>query len=118
MMDKTGWVPASNYVGWDGLLANILFEYIFGIKYNKTHITFNPILPNEWNSSFIYLNLNKININMSLSINVIPANISVSIPAFHNITIVDLKTSAKNTYFTSNFQFNFTNFRRYLFELN
>jgi cellobiose phosphorylase len=115
VVGKTGWAPASNYTGWDGLLTNLFIENLIGIKYNRSTIDFQPIIPHEWNGSQITLQLSNLEINLSLLNTLINASIHLTYPFFNNVTIINLDTFAQNTFLTADFQTNFTNFNRYRF---
>ncbi|NVM29591.1 MAG: hypothetical protein HWN65_12185 [Candidatus Helarchaeota archaeon] len=118
VVGKTGWVPASHYVGWDGLLTNLLIENLVGVSFNGSTIPFHPIIPSEWNSSKINLQLNRIKMNMTLLNNQINSSIEFTPPSFNNVTVIDLQTLNQTTYFTPNIQVNFTNFNKYRFQIN
>ena len=110
---KTGWVPAKDYVGWDGLLTNILIEYLVGVSFNASSIDFTPIIPSAWNASKITVQLNQVEMNLTLLNDQINSSIHFSYPSFNNVTVIDLQTLNQTTYFSSDIQLNVTNFNRY-----
>ncbi len=112
---KTGWVPASNYVGWDGLLANSLIENLIGVSFNGSTIPFHPIIPMEWNSSRIEIQLNQISMNLTLFNTQINSSIHFAIPSFNNVTIFDLQAKTNYTFFSPDINYLFTNFDPYKF---
>ncbi len=113
VVGKTGWVPASHYVGWDGLLTNMFIEYLAGVSFNSSSISFNPIIPIEWNASKMNLQLNQIELNLTRLNNQINSSFHFLYPSFNNVTVIDLQTLNQTTYFSTDIQLNFTNFNRY-----
>ncbi|MHA1264853.1 MAG: MGH1-like glycoside hydrolase domain-containing protein [Candidatus Helarchaeota archaeon] len=117
VVGKTGWTPASNFTGWDGLLANLLIENLIGLTFNGSSIHFYPLLPPQWNGSQIRLQLNNFWINLTLSNSLLSSAIHFNNPTFHNVTILDERTYNETTFYTPDVQINFTNFNPYLFTI-